>query len=715
MAVELEEPEEAAAARDVVPSGFRDNHLYAVQCTWVSSQGDHGCAAPNGQKHVHSPNGSFAKAPPVQPDSGLLDELTAWFENAMAPELKALDQKLSKLLANQEQTAKRNTLTVVSGAMETQRRSTTGGRLSIRGQSAPTSPKPADGQEPKSPPPPSGSPQPKPEPPVDGVQPPPLLLAGAEALGVAPWCQQVARLNTLAEPADDVEMQVEFTTRGVSITPPLMDTGSEGGGSVGPILTGEITNIPTVKTLLQKSTKELGRISRSEMAQKAKHLLENKTRTMTSNKEHDFQKRDTRVGKVRRSIFTFLDDPDSSLAANIYASGSQAVVCMSVMLAWMQTSKTQYLHGIPAAIFETTMDAFFIVENLVRFWSAKDKISYFKDKFNILDFMVSWALIPRALAGFVLDDASFANRTLLLCVVPTLRMAKTLRHFQKIHLIVHAFVNAFEALPVLLWALVVLVLVFSTGLWIAEPETFEYSYPTAMWMTLVTLSTVGYGDIHPETNSGYMITSVLIVSSALYMAMPLGIVGNAFHDAWTNRHQILLVMQTRRKLQQWGYCAEDIQHIFEIFDNNGSGEIELPEFLVMMTEMRVGISQERCVHLFEIIDTNSGGSIDHREFVRYIFPSEYVAMYEEAERILELEPPEAIVDRKSWSSAVANARRMSDIKDKKAPRMSMAACKMIKRLGKDEGQPLVPWDSDSEDDSDDEPGMTGVVPRCNTR
>merc|ERR1719486_752811 len=109
-----------------------------------------------------------------------------------------------------------------------------------------------------------------------------------------------------------------------------------------------------------------------------------------------------------------------------------------------------------------------------------------------------------------------------------------------------------------------------------------------MWLTIVTMTTVGYGDVTPQTPYGSFITAVLVVSSVLYMAMPVGIIGGAFTNVWSDRKRILICHQTKHRLLHWGYSAWDIPHLFRCFDGDGNGELDLEEFRRMMFQMRVG-------------------------------------------------------------------------------------------------------------------------------
>merc|ERR1711979_94521 len=99
-----------------------------------------------------------------------------------------------------------------------------------------------------------------------------------------------------------------------------------------------------------------------------------------------------------------------------------------------------------------------------------------------------------------------------------------------------------------------------------EPRDNLDSIPDAMWLTLVTMMTVGYGDVSPTTIPGKVAACGLMVSSILYMSIPIGIIGNAFNRVWEDRRCLLIVRRTRARILQWGYKPSDIPKLFQVFD-----------------------------------------------------------------------------------------------------------------------------------------------------
>jgi hypothetical protein len=215
----------------------------------------------------------------------------------------------------------------------------------------------------------------------------------------------------------------------------------------------------------------------------------------------------------------------------------------------------------------------------------------------------------------------------LFSLVPFLRLVKMLRHFEQFHLLLRAFEVTLEAMPALLYAQSMIVLLFGSLIYVIEPRENIPTLTTSFWFTLISMTTVGYGDYVPETALGHVCASVLVICGTLYMALPVGIVGNAFSEVWAERDKLLVMKRARDRLDQGGFAAQDIPALFAMFDTGKTGELSLPEFSNMIKSMNVVLDDERLLKLFNVIDGDGGGSIDDQEFVRCLFPKQYMEIY----------------------------------------------------------------------------------------
>ena len=138
------------------------------------------------------------------------------------------------------------------------------------------------------------------------------------------------------------------------------------------------------------------------------------------------------------------------------------------------------------------------------------------------------------------------------------------------------------------------------------------SIPHAMWSVLVSMSTVGYGDVTPRAGIGKLLACLQIIMEMYYMAMPLSIVGNNFSDIRKDRHRLLFRYRTSKGVNS----SKDLKETFLDFDADSSGTITMDEFIGPITSLNMGLSKTDVCDLYNCIDRDGSGLITLVEFRR---------------------------------------------------------------------------------------------------
>lgn len=323
-----------------------------------------------------------------------------------------------------------------------------------------------------------------------------------------------------------------------------------------------------------------------------------------------------------------MEDTETNPVALWYSRLMPGICFVSVLISLLQSSDPPALEGVVAASLELSVDLIFLMEIIVRFAVCPVKSKFLRDGTNVIDLLSSIPIMAfRCAVGLSIPaEGDTYERQVLLCLAPVLRLLKAIRHLPKFPLLVMSCNLALEALPTLLYALAVMTIVFAALIYYFEPRDNIPTLPKAMWLTMVTMTTVGYGDTIPQSTAGNLIVSALVILSVLFMAMPLGIIGQAFNQIWQDRDCILLARGTRARLIQWGYTADDIPVLFRAY-GDGSGELNMHDFKDMMERLQIGLSEARTLSLFAAFDEDSSGSIDAEEFTRRLFPQDYFRIY----------------------------------------------------------------------------------------
>ena len=189
----------------------------------------------------------------------------------------------------------------------------------------------------------------------------------------------------------------------------------------------------------------------------------------------------------------------------------------------------------------------FTVEYILRLLAVKRKRGYMLSFFGIVDLI---AILPTYLSLLI-------SGTQALTVVRAIRLLRVFRvlklgnYLSESEIITRSLQASQRKISVFLFAIVMIVTIIGAVMYVIEGEINEgfSSIPLAMYWAIVTLTTVGFGDITPKTGLGQFISAIVMILGYAVIAVPTGIVTAEIAN------------QSRPKLntQVCRYCAED-QH-----------------------------------------------------------------------------------------------------------------------------------------------------------
>jgi len=330
---------------------------------------------------------------------------------------------------------------------------------------------------------------------------------------------------------------------------------------------------------------------------------------------------------IRRRIWLFLEEPNSSFAAKCYAAIMICFICLNLLCGVLLSIKTH--RGNMALLYiDFSIDIAFLCEVFIRFTFCPSFWRFWCNAYNVIDFLsvlpliITLILQPSSVTHGAVDHGSFLN--FVLVARPTLRLLRTTRHFSGFRLLIRAMMLSFEALAVALFMLIIVVIGAGCLLYFVEgghnEEVKIKNIPTACWFALVTVSTVGYGQIIPITVAGKLICCFLIPSGVIYMAMPLAIVGKNFADVWNGRDLYLLVEKTRSRMSAMGLDYDSVYKLFDRVNVDNEGGISVREFKTFLGTIKISLSDERITSIFEAIDVDGNGDLTVDEFALFLFP-----------------------------------------------------------------------------------------------
>lgn len=172
-------------------------------------------------------------------------------------------------------------------------------------------------------------------------------------------------------------------------------------------------------------------------------------------------------------------------------------------------------------VLEWIFTIIFSLEYILRIYAARNRIRYILSFFGIIDLL---AILP-AFLGFFITGARSLLVIRALRLLRIFRILKISRYLNAGDTLVKALKASREKVGVFLFAVLMVIFLVGTIMYLIEGEAHGFtSIPKSIYWAIVTLTTVGYGDITPQTALGQFISGVLMIIGYAIIAVPTGII-----------------------------------------------------------------------------------------------------------------------------------------------------------------------------------------------
>jgi len=194
-------------------------------------------------------------------------------------------------------------------------------------------------------------------------------------------------------------------------------------------------------------------------------------------------------------------------------------------------------------LFENFSIVVFSIEYLLRLWSVaeakpdnttwRQRWEWLKSPSALIDLI---AIAPAYLNFFVTIDLRFLR------ILRLFRILKLTRYFASMRILLVVISKEKGSFQAVIFILIIMIVTASSGIYLvenhAQPEEFE-SIPKAMWWAVVTLTTVGYGDVIPITNAGKILGAIITILGVGLAALPAGILATGLANELAQRRDEL--------------------------------------------------------------------------------------------------------------------------------------------------------------------------------
>ena len=173
--------------------------------------------------------------------------------------------------------------------------------------------------------------------------------------------------------------------------------------------------------------------------------------------------------------------------------------------------------------FEWTITGLFSLEYILRIISVKKPLKYIFSFYGLIDLV---SLLPTYLGLFLFSDSIASIQTVrTIRLLRVFRILKLIRYVKEINALKKALIASKQRIVVFILVVLAIATIMGTIIYMIEdPKDGFTSIPRSIYWAIVTLTTVGYGDISPQTGLGQFFASIIMILGYAIIAVPTGMI-----------------------------------------------------------------------------------------------------------------------------------------------------------------------------------------------
>lgn len=221
--------------------------------------------------------------------------------------------------------------------------------------------------------------------------------------------------------------------------------------------------------------------------------------------------------KIHRIIYEA--DTPAGKAFDVGLIIAIVVSVLTAMLLSVESVADRYGDALYAVEWVVTI--LFTIEYILRLLCVGRPLRYATSFFGVVDLL---AVAPTYL-GVLFPQARFTVVIRVLRLLRMFRVLKLARHLAAAHQLIQALHASRRKIAVFVYTILTLVVIIGAAMYVIEGEENGFtSIPRSMYWAIVTLTTVGYGDISPQTPLGQALASLVMILGYGIIAVPTGII-----------------------------------------------------------------------------------------------------------------------------------------------------------------------------------------------
>lgn len=244
--------------------------------------------------------------------------------------------------------------------------------------------------------------------------------------------------------------------------------------------------------------------------------------------------------KWREELYTIIFESDSPAGKWFDILLILSIVCSVIAVMLDSMSGVNKAYGGYLYAIEWFFTILFTIEYVLRLMIIGKPAQYARSFFGIIDLL---AVLPTYISLLV-PGSQYLIAIRILRILRVFRVLKLVEYSVEAQMLMKALAASKRKIIVFVFAVLTLVVIFGSLMYLIEGEENGFtSIPKSVYWAIVTLTTVGYGDISPKTNAGQILAAVIMIMGYGIIAVPTGIV-------------TVELAQVRRKSKQHLVCSQ---------------------------------------------------------------------------------------------------------------------------------------------------------------
>ncbi|CAD5219210.1 unnamed protein product [Bursaphelenchus okinawaensis] len=241
----------------------------------------------------------------------------------------------------------------------------------------------------------------------------------------------------------------------------------------------------------------------------------------------------------QQQMWAAFENPQTSSVALVFYYVTGFFIAVSVLCNIIETIPCQYFDNEESItcgdmyerqffVLDTACVIIFTIEYLLRLFAAPDRLKFMRSIMSVIDVV---AILPYYVGLGLQDNKDISGAFVTLRVFRVFRIFKFSRHSQGLRILGYTLKSCASELGFLVFSLAMAIIIFATIMYYAEKKvsnTKFTSIPAAFWYTIVTLTTLGYGDVTPQTITGKIVGGICSLSGVLVIALPVPVIVSNF-------------------------------------------------------------------------------------------------------------------------------------------------------------------------------------------